>query len=508
MSIAATVGAQGLAQLGISLGDIALIFNHGRKLGNWLMAKRNDEDLFETLMESPEVLLKRKGIIEPARMESLFPNTAFIYNGEQVSTASTRSNIQHADLRPFSWLMVVIVSALEVCLPQPKVMDVLIDVFVGALDNAEADGALRVNLGVNIESWRSVGQVRGLANCVSATYRHAWKATTGVEAIPQLNLAEEREMIKFLDCLLGNNCHKFTCVSASTFAVARSIQRCGVHIITNGASSFEGQLVVVYASDSSALDPHGPWVHDESDREDPMRAHRGLHDRAQMVSYPAGDPESMVHTVKANRATINRMKRMWAEGAKAAEKITVIGAAQYPYTSEQEVYYYLGDEMDPEVESFNASDTILAANSFPISTQTILSATESLTEGLESHRKEWLQTHVGLEYLLKTQSEIPSRRDDNMSLWLAYQALVFGFYYKLLEPLVCLDFITDKDAYYSGLWGYGSTTFLAMCIQFSHELRRNRRVGRTHVLYMLATMYSGRNKVYYPERSRTTYSGW
>ena len=29
-----------------------------------------------------------------------------------------------------------------------------------------------------------------------------------------------------------------------------------------------------------------------------------------------------------------------------------------------------------------------------------------------------------------------------MSLWLPYQALVFGFYYKLLRPLVTMEFLS------------------------------------------------------------------
>lgn len=55
MSIATTVGAQGLWQLSIFMGDIALIYKQGRKIGGWLMAKRNDEDLFEKLGEPADV---------------------------------------------------------------------------------------------------------------------------------------------------------------------------------------------------------------------------------------------------------------------------------------------------------------------------------------------------------------------------------------------------------------------------------------------------------------------
>ncbi|KAK5658644.1 hypothetical protein OQA88_2038, partial [Cercophora sp. LCS_1] len=60
MSLAASVGPESLIQLGVSLLDVAPIYSHGRRFGNWLTAERHSQDLFETLMETPEVLLKRK----------------------------------------------------------------------------------------------------------------------------------------------------------------------------------------------------------------------------------------------------------------------------------------------------------------------------------------------------------------------------------------------------------------------------------------------------------------
>ena len=69
--------------------------------------------------------------------------------------------------------------------------------------------------------------------------------------------------------------------------------------------------------------------------------------------------------------------------------------------------------------------------------------------------------------------------------------------------MVSLDYISDDG----GLWGYGSTTFLATCTQFGQELRRNRRVGRTHVMFLLATIYGRRSKVYLLESSRPNLVG-
>ena len=42
-----------------------------------------------------------------------------------------------------------------------------------------------------------------------------------------------------------------------------------------------------------------------------------------------------------------------------------------------------------------------------------------------------------------------------------------------------------------------------MCSQFGDEIARNAKASRTHVLYMLATMYAGRQKMYSPSASQS-----
>ncbi|KAL1847960.1 hypothetical protein Daus18300_013763 [Diaporthe australafricana] len=120
---------------------------------------------------------------------------------------------------------------------------------------------------------------------------------------------------------------------------------------------------------------------------------------------------------------------------------------------------------------------------------------------------EWLETHAGHDYLIRNEYGLPKEDQSMTELWLKYQALVFGFYYGLLQPLVSLEYVNDKEAYFRGLWGSGSTTFLAMCTSFSEVLRKEAKVSRTHVLHMLATMYNGRPKLYTPDSSRLNLLG-
>jgi len=63
----------------------------------------------------------------------------------------------------------------------------------------------------------------------------------------------------------------------------------------------------------------------------------------------------------------------------------------------------------------------------------------------------------------------------------------------LMQQLVSLE-LFEEDAYFKGLRGYGSTTFLAMCVEFANIIRREGKISRSYVLYMLSTMYNGRQK--------------
>lgn len=60
-----------------------------------------------------------------------------------------------------------------------------------------------------------------------------------------------------------------------------------------------------------------------------------------------------------------------------------------------------------------------------------------------------------------------------------------------MEQLSIFELV-QETTHFKGLWGDRSTMFLAMCVKFRDILRRERKISRAHVLYMLSTMYSGR----------------
>lgn len=380
-------------------------------------------------MEDPEVLLRRPGLVDPQVIEAKFPDTSFIYQNGRVSSTGRRikGGISQG-LKPFSWLMVVTVTALDICLPRERILEVLIELFVSVLDNEDASTSLRVSLDVNVESWRSVGQVRGMVSPLRGVFQKVWREKTGTDAISQLNPHEEQEAIKFLHDLLCGQTREFLCLSASTVAIAKAIQFGGIDIRTCEKRTYETQFRLDYATELPPSEYRSP-EHHPTEYEDPFRLQRGLQKRAQMISYPAQRPESMIHTIQARRETLDWMKFFWDRGAKSARDITLTAYADLPYSSKaiKEIYYRLANRNVQHVDSFAPDTLLLATKALPCTTQSTLEAFEKLTEGLDEHRKEWLEMHSGLEYLLRSDSDIPSRREENMSL-----AQISGISFRLL----------------------------------------------------------------------------
>ena len=78
-SISVALGPKGLLQLGVSLTDVALLISIGQKIGNFFQVSNNEQSLLDALGEDIEALIKRRGIIEPTRMQSRWAHLGFIY---------------------------------------------------------------------------------------------------------------------------------------------------------------------------------------------------------------------------------------------------------------------------------------------------------------------------------------------------------------------------------------------------------------------------------------------
>jgi hypothetical protein len=504
MALAASLGAGSLIQLGVSLGDIAVLVQGGRRLGNWLFVDKHDDDLFNSINELPIAVLKRRGLINPTRMESLWSTVEILYQGRRINTANqhTRDDQRLSD---FSWLMVAITSGLGWCLADSTSRQLLTEIFVNILNGGEKsenqEQSIRAQLPTNLASWKSLASAKGMDRGALTAMKKIRAKLAGNSsgqdvAIPQLNRRELDELKSFLHWLLAEpENYEFRTFSMMVYLLAAALERVGVHISTEGRRTYETQPLVHYAEPgvNSIQDPI--WYYNT---DNPQNARRTVQLRAQQIAYPYNKPEAMIETVPLPRNVRNDMELLWELGANAGAKVKLTASALTPFTSASDIDYTV-ESFDIPTSKFDTALSLLAGHAFPVVSQSVLVALETLTKGLSPTRVEWLHRYTAVEYLTR-QTTAPSNRKENIEIFQKYAALVFGFYYQLLRPWVSFQYL-ESDAYLRGIWGDGSPLFLAMCTRFADDLSRNGKTSRSHILHLLGSMYGGRQKMYSPTSS-------
>jgi hypothetical protein len=380
-SLGLALGPKSLFQLGVSLTDIALLIDLGRKFGNFLRVSNNEKSLLEALNEDSEALLRRRGLIAPVMMQSRWPYMSFVYEGESKASSEKNKGVQE-ELSTFSWLMVVIVTALDLCMTSIRVQDLLVDVLATVLDRRrDAEESLRIMLPTSIESWRSAGRVRRMDITIRKEYTSTRSQHTEEKTIPQLNLQEEVEMKGFLLWLIGAEERVFTASSVDIYAFATSIAAAGMYLNTKEAQRHDPQPFVDYIHDSSlAL-----FVTQLSGTNKPY-----FFGGAQQVSYQFGKPEDMIQSIRTHRDVLNSMGSLWESGSQAATRFFLTTSSTLPFSQHSDIYYNVHGE-DRSSFSFSSEIMRLQENAFPVSSFGVSRALESITKGMGPDHVRWLE---------------------------------------------------------------------------------------------------------------------
>ena len=194
MALSLAIGSAKLLQIGVSLSDVALLYNQGKKMGNWFRVSSNDNELLSSIGEKLEALLKRRDLVDVISMEKKWSRIDFIYQGHHHNNSSqVQVKDQAAELSSLSWVMVTIVTALDLCLPSTRLEALIRAVFVRVLDrDEELEDSLRVLLPTNIVSWRETAIVRSINNVVSRAMKACRLKRLGENALPQTQPSRDK----------------------------------------------------------------------------------------------------------------------------------------------------------------------------------------------------------------------------------------------------------------------------------------------------------------------------
>ncbi|KAF2146436.1 uncharacterized protein K452DRAFT_304413 [Aplosporella prunicola CBS 121167] len=482
-SLAVTLGSKAgsLISLGVGLSDVALLIKHGRTVGNWLRAADNDAELVESIRESFDDILTRRGLVDLARMESLWGGQLrFIYKGEVKDGSNADSKNSDAHLERFTWLMASIVTAIDLCLPPNEVDDVLKDTIFKALRGEEQDDQLRSSLDLqlhnNIASWRSVGNAHQLLPTIHRVVAEARLDLLGEQAVPQLNRAEKRELIQFLLWLLGGENHNFNAISATIYSVAHGIRAAGIHLCVGENLSMAEQPTVRYAKGDilELYEFSAPITND-------------VHIvAAQQNCFPVGEPKQMIEALPVSRTVRNVMTKYWDKGAEAARKVRLTVNPFDP----AEVSYHI-QSFDECTHRYESATMFLAEAVFPVDSAAALDALESLVMTLRPEVASWLRKATETKPTLE-QYKSPS--EEQLAALCYYQSIVFGYYYQLVSLVVDMSLVQEKT-YLRALWGLQDCTMLRNChniARWYRDMRGNMAafISRPSLLYLLAVMFA------------------
>ena len=487
-------GARSLLQVGVSVSDIGVLLQAGRSIGNWLRVTPNDEELFNTLDEDYGVILRRRGLVDLALMENRWSRQLhLIHHGSIVHDNTESRREEDGRLGSFSWLMVAIVTALEPCVTPGVMRDMLIDLFIKLLerdDTQDVRESLHMHIQTNIESWKSMGNVRGMKVPLCSTMKDCKCNLVGSSAIPHLTRAERQELYDFLGWLMAGTTDHILLVSATVYAIAAGIESAGIQLSLDTSDSvIQGQVIVQYANQyegkQSLLDAL------KCEFEFNQIEHDGSVPPSR-VSYLSGKPTQMIETFPCSLPMKNQLEKMWFRGAEAAAKVTLKAVARLRRTGVK----YVVDAYDEGTSRWPGRLMALSSEHFPVDSESLLAALSDFMESLPKELQDWLYRAAkldgGISDLDNTFSE------QQLDVFLCFQSMVFGYWYKLLEPWVSMEYI-KHEVYFYGVWGYRDTYLFVMIRTYATDLRHSltkphEGLNRDDMLTLLATLFAGRSK--------------
>jgi hypothetical protein len=286
-------------------------------------------------------------------------------------------------------------------------------------------------------------------------------------------------MVEFLVWLMAGEQNDFGAISATVYAVGEAIAEAGIHLRAGGERQFEGQPLVHYVSSQDGLRglKNMKYFRDSTSKIPP-----------QQNTFPLSEPEKMIDGIAVPAFMRNYMHFRWLKGVEAAKVVAIQASAKVPATSNSCVNYKLS--YDSCTTRFDGKLFILSKRHFPVDSQPLMMALDEMLKHLAQKDYDWLCSITSLENddLRSPILDIP---DNRLLLLLEYQAFVFGYYYRLLEPVISFEF-AEKGSYLRSVWGFRDKFLLDMCSRFAMYYQRTASVDRTTILRMIATMYAGR----------------
>ncbi|KAL9080513.1 MAG: hypothetical protein Q9157_000747 [Trypethelium eluteriae] len=441
MALTFAAGSSKLISWGFSVGDVATIAGAGRKAGNWLMAQMQDRNLLDFLKLDIDSVFVRRGLVDVIKLHQRWDSKiTLLRNGTPIDVSNPAGGhlpvIENMDR--FTWLMTLIIAALDAAV-EPRQVRRLVTDFLCKMFEDTPDGIeyLLREIPHHIQGWRSSACVRGLLKKAD----NVW-TELGIQGqhwpgwIPELDY---REIIRLLLWLSTTTELQLSTSSSDAFGFAlvlhelgldqiRCLRKADLNLQTDNVQSTVDIVLDLSSMSDTAMRSQ-------------KRAREGMR-------VPLAHMEECMSLFPGSRDISGRLRTLFEDGMEAASNgevellATDIGSAGWDFE------YAISDKSDDSKKYRNETLLVRIFRAYLPAHSTRMSrcVQELLTTWAPEEIKELEKNTTDSERI-----SIDRVREE-------LQALLLGYYYALLRPLVDCSSLDQQEVY--GSWGFHSHRFL------------------------------------------------
>ncbi|KAK0724853.1 hypothetical protein B0H67DRAFT_483178 [Lasiosphaeris hirsuta] len=422
---------QALLELGVGIGDVASIFAHGRRNGNWWTAVSNDKALLTLLNGTESSVVQRRGILDLVDFNKAWRSHLWLLsNGRplKIWEPDAKKVLKNPN------------DLLHVSPDQETANGIFYAVLKALFDlGPVGEDVLRAHYGSHISGWRSTARVRGVSHY--AEQNKLVLIQNGVVLNGHMNCAPTH-LTQFLVWMLGTTKPSFETYSADIGGIAKVLRNLGLNIgfgEPNGAAC----CLVVYQE---------PRLRDGVAR---LGNSAKLIQRSRSVTVSLLVPWETIKGFPVDFGAQNLCQAAWKIGQRVAKHVG-LGVCK-PTEPGKAIEYAFYDEGNTVTRTTLALSSI--ANNYS------LAKNQQFLDGLcECHHHATGISFEDINNGIFKDISAPQMMDlRHVSAFCAFQAYLMGYYYEIFGRLV--DTSTLKLQVVEGAWGF-RTEFLHQYIRF------------------------------------------
>ena len=451
MSLTVTTGYKSLITLGVGAGDLAALVSVGNRLGNWISARKGDED-FLALLEQDEIdIIRRRGLLDIVRFNKRWNQEMWLLaNGRPEHLTGNQTEKALGQMSRFTAAMVSVTAVLDAFASSQMVKTItwrLLSVLI--LGQESREDLIMSQIIPRMNAWRSAGCVRG----ISAEARKIRNGLQGEKRLlpGHISNQEIKCVVDFLAWLLSGESETFHTTSSDVCGLALCLIGIGYDILSTqgfGQTPSNSPCTLIY--DSTSFKPGQPILHGPTSSDNLMV-------RVESSVVPLAHPEESFSCFPLTQHCANRCRQAWKAGQNASQYVKLqvrrpnraASRAEPAGFQDTDMYYDIKNLGKKANQRWNTPIHNIADAQGLVLNQELYENLEGILSRETTDTLEWLHSATDESFMrIFPWGENPARDD----AFFAFQAFFMGYYYGVFLDVVDSSNLVDQRV--DGAWGY------------------------------------------------------